>query len=130
MNLIVVFLSIEKSAIGGANAWEKLKYANPVNVLTAVRIMLMIPDQYNDSKTYKHGELCRRWTQWSTVTWPIAYRASCTGLAMQGIPPEKDNIGHFWIAEGLEGEAAPTMSVLARPGSRLAKLWAILQDGP
>jgi len=40
MNLIVVFLSIEKSAIGKMNAWEKLKYANPVNVLTVIRIML------------------------------------------------------------------------------------------
>jgi len=74
--------------------------------------MMPIPDQYNDSKTYKHGELCRRWTQWSAAAWPTVYRASCVGLAMQGIPPEKDNIGHFWIAdEGPEGEVAPTIFV-------------------
>ena len=36
MNLIAVILSIEKSAIGVANAWEKLKYANSVDVLNAV----------------------------------------------------------------------------------------------
>ena len=47
MNLIVVFLSIEKSATGAANAWEKLKYANSVDVLNAVRI-IMIPDHYRE----------------------------------------------------------------------------------
>jgi len=109
MNLIVAFLSIEKSAIGVANAWEKLKYANSVDVLT-VRIMLMIPDHYNDSKTYKHGELCKRFSSEDIMT---VYRASCTGLAMQGIPPDKDNIGHFWISEGPQGEVASTMAVLA-----------------
>ena len=46
MNLIVVFLSIEKSAIGAANAWEKLKYANSVDVLN-VRI-IMIHDHYRE----------------------------------------------------------------------------------
>ena len=46
MNLIVAFLSIEKSAIGVANAWEKLKYANSVDVLN-VRI-IMIPDHYRE----------------------------------------------------------------------------------
>jgi hypothetical protein len=39
MNLIVVFLSIEKSVIGKMNAWEKLKYANPVDVLTVIGLM-------------------------------------------------------------------------------------------
>ena len=46
MNLIVVFLSIEKSATGAANAWEKLKYANSVDVLN-VRI-IMIHDHYRE----------------------------------------------------------------------------------
>jgi len=46
MNLIVAYLSIEKSAIGAANAWEKSKYANSVDVLN-VRI-IMIPDHYRE----------------------------------------------------------------------------------
>jgi hypothetical protein len=106
----VAFLSIEKSAIGVANAWEKLKYANSVDVLNAVRI-IMIPDTYNDSKTYKHGELCKRWNGQDI----IVYRASCTNMAMQGIPPDdKDKTdGSFWISEGPEGDSPDTLAVLA-----------------
>ena len=46
MNLIAAFLSIEKSAAGVATSWEKLKYANSVDVLN-VRI-IMIPDHYRE----------------------------------------------------------------------------------
>ena len=71
----------------------------------------MKPDHYNDSKTYKHGELCKRFNGKDM----IVYRASCTNLAMQGIPPDdKDKTDvSFWISEGPEGEAATTLAVLA-----------------
>ena len=39
MNLIAAFLSIEKSAVGVATSWEKLKYANPVDVLNVTNIV-------------------------------------------------------------------------------------------
>ena len=55
----------------------------------------MIPDHYNDSKTYKHGELCKRFNGKDI----IVYRASCTNMAMQGIPLNKDSIGSFWMEE-------------------------------
>ena len=50
----------------------------------------MTPEYYNDSKTYNHDELCR--DNYDTI-----YRASCTNLAMRGIPPDGNNIGNFWI---------------------------------
>ena len=50
----------------------------------------MTYDYYNDWKTYGHDDLCRGEND-------VIYRASCTMLAMQGIPPNKDTIGNFWI---------------------------------
>ena len=50
----------------------------------------MIPDYYKDSKTYNHDELCKGEND-------VIYRVSCTMLAMQGIPPNEDTIGNFWI---------------------------------
>ena len=58
----------------------------------------MTPDYYKDSKTYKHDELCRDMND-------IIYRASCTNLAMRGIPPNGNNIGNFWIE--VEKERSP-----------------------
>ena len=58
----------------------------------------MMPDHYppyNNSKTYKHGELCERFNGKDI----IVYRASCTNMAMQGIPLNKDSIGSFWMEE-------------------------------
>ena len=50
----------------------------------------MTPEFYDDSKTYKHDELCRD-------NYDIIYRASCTNLAMRGIPPNEKSIGNFWV---------------------------------
>ena len=58
----------------------------------------MIPDYYKYSKTYKHDELCKD-------DYDIIYRASCTMLAMQGIPLNEDTIGNFWIE--VEKESSP-----------------------
>ena len=58
----------------------------------------MTPKYYNDSKTYKHDELCR--DNYDTI-----YRASCTNLAMCGIPPDGNSIGNFWIE--VEKEHSP-----------------------
>ena len=55
----------------------------------------MTPDYYKDSKTYKHDELCRDMND-------IIYRASCTNLAMRGIPPNEKSIGDFWKEEKKE----------------------------
>ena len=58
----------------------------------------MTYDYYKDSKTYGHDDLCRGEND-------VIYRASCTMLAMQGIPPNKDTIGNFWIE--VEKESSP-----------------------
>ena len=58
----------------------------------------MTPEYYNDSKTYKHDELCR--DNYDTI-----YRASCTNKAMRGIPPDGNSIGNFWIE--VEKERSP-----------------------
>ena len=58
----------------------------------------MTPDYYKDSKTYKHDELCRDMND-------IIYRASCTNLAMRGIPPDGNSIGDFW--KEVEKESSP-----------------------
>ena len=58
----------------------------------------MTPEYYKDSKTYKHDELCR--DNYDTI-----YRASCTNLAMRGIPPDGNSIGNFWIE--VEKESSP-----------------------
>ena len=58
----------------------------------------MTPDYYKDSKTYKHDELCRDMND-------IIYRASCTNLAMRGIPPNEKSIGDFW--KEVEKESSP-----------------------
>ena len=53
---------------------------------------------YKDNKTYNHGDTC-------TDENGVRYRASCTMLAMHGIPPNKNTIGNFWIEE--EKESSP-----------------------
>jgi len=58
----------------------------------------MTPEYYKDLKTYGHDDLCRGEND-------VIYRASCTMLAMQGIPPNKDTIGNFWIE--VEKEISP-----------------------
>jgi len=58
----------------------------------------MTPEYYKDSKTYGHDDLCMGEND-------AIYRANCTMLAMQGIPPNKDTIGNFWIEE--EKEISP-----------------------
>ena len=58
----------------------------------------MTPEYYNDSKTYNHDELCR--DNYDTI-----YRASCTNLAMRGIPPDEKSIGNFWVE--VEKERSP-----------------------
>ena len=56
----------------------------------------MIYDYYNDSKTYKHDDLCKDEND-------VVYRASCTRKTMQGIPPDETSIGSFWIEVEKEG---------------------------
>ena len=58
----------------------------------------MTPEYYNDSKTYNHDELCRDNRN-------ITYRASCSNLAMRGIPPDEKSIGNFWVE--VENERSP-----------------------
>ena len=58
----------------------------------------MTLEYYDDSKTYKHDELCRD-------NHNITYRASCTNKAMWGIPPDGNSIGNFWIE--VEKERSP-----------------------
>ena len=58
----------------------------------------MTPEYYKDLKTYGHDDLCRGEND-------VIYRASCTMLAMQGISPNKDTIGNFWIE--VEKEISP-----------------------
>jgi hypothetical protein len=53
---------------------------------------------YDASKTYKHRELCL--DENGTM-----YGASCSGRAMQGIAPDSENIGHWWLAEETLEEA-------------------------
>ena len=55
----------------------------------------MTPEYYKDSKTYGHDDLCMGEND-------VIYRANCTMLAMQGIPPNKDTIGNFWIEDEIE----------------------------
>ena len=56
----------------------------------------MTHDYYNDSKTYMHDDLCKDENG-------VAYRASCTNMAMCGIPPDETSIGSFWIEVEKEG---------------------------
>ena len=56
----------------------------------------MTHDYYNDSKTYMHDDLCKDEND-------VVYRASCTNMAMQGIPPDETSIGSFWMEEEKEG---------------------------
>jgi len=56
----------------------------------------MTYDYYKDSKTYMHDDLCKDEND-------VVYRASCTNMAMQGIPPDETSIGSFWMEEEKEG---------------------------
>ena len=59
----------------------------------------MTPEYYKNSKTYYHDELCKDQND-------VIYRASCTMLAMRGIPVNEDTIGNFWIE--VEKESSST----------------------